>query len=221
VKVDKTIVLVGLMGAGKTYVGKRLAEQLGLPFIDADTEIETAAGCTIEEIFARYGEPEFRAGERRVMRRLLSGPPCVLASGGGAFVDPETRAFVKLHGISVWLRADIEVLASRVARRGGRPLLKTGDPRAVLARLMAERYPVYAEADVIVDSAREPPEQTVERVMARLAAFAAWKKVYAELASGFGAGQTRGDWGPLEHDMLGVIELEKLLRVERQTVEKG
>jgi shikimate kinase len=170
VKVDKTIVLVGLMGAGKTYVGKRLAEQLGLPFIDADTEIEAAAGCTIDEIFARYGEPEFRAGERRVMRRLLSSPPCVLASGGGAFVDPETRAFVKLHGISVWLRADIDVLASRVTRRGGRPLLKGGDTRAVLARLMAERYPVYAEADVIVDSAREPPEQTVERVMARLVA---------------------------------------------------
>jgi shikimate kinase len=173
VKVDKTIVLVGLMGAGKTYVGKRLAEQLGLAFVDADTEIEAAAGCTIEEIFTRYGEPEFRAGERRVMRRLLSGPPCVLASGGGAFVDPETRAFVKLHGISIWLRADIEVLASRVGRRGGRPLLKTGDTRAVLARLMAERYPIYAEADVIVDSARESPEQTVERLMVRLVAFAA------------------------------------------------
>jgi len=172
VKVDKAIVLVGLMGAGKTYVGKRLAEQLDLPFVDADTEIEAAAGCSIEEIFARYGEPEFRAGERRVMRRLLSGGPCVLATGGGAFIDPETRELVKRYALSIWLRADLDVLASRVGRRGGRPLLKGGDTRAVLARLMAERYPIYAEADLIVDSVREPPEQTVARVMERLAEFA-------------------------------------------------
>lgn len=172
-KLEKAVVLVGLMGAGKTYVGKRLAERLGLPFTDADGEIEAAAGCSIEQIFARYGEPEFRAGERRVMRRLLAGPACVLATGGGAFIDPETRALVKAQAISVWLRADLDVLASRVSRRGGRPLLKNGDTRAVLARLMAERYPVYAEADIIVDSAREPPEQTVERVIARLAAFGA------------------------------------------------
>jgi shikimate kinase len=169
----KTIVLVGLMGAGKTYVGKRLAERLALPFVDADSEIEGAAGCTIEEIFARYGEPEFRAGERRVMSRLLGGPVCVLATGGGAFMDADTRALVKSHAISVWLRADLDVLAARVARRGGRPLLKAGEPRAVLARLMAERYPTYAEADIIVDSAREAPEQTVERVLARLAEYCA------------------------------------------------
>lgn len=171
-KLDKPIVLVGLMGAGKTYVGKRLADRLGLPFTDADSEIEAAAGCSIEQIFARYGEPEFRAGERRVMRRLLAGPAGVLATGGGAFIDPETRALVKAQAISIWLRADLDVLAARVGRRGGRPLLKTGDTRTVLARLMAERYPIYAEADIIVDSVREPPEQTVERVIAQLAAFA-------------------------------------------------
>ncbi len=166
----QTIALVGLMGAGKSSIGRRLGQRLGLPFIDADAEIETAAGTTIEEIFQRHGEQAFRDGERRVIARLLDNPPHVLATGGGAFMDPSTRALIRARAVSVWLRADIALLLARVARRNNRPLLKNGDPRAVLEKLIAERHPVYAEADITVESVDGPPEATVERVLAALAA---------------------------------------------------
>lgn len=171
--IPNPIVLVGLMGAGKTCIGSRLAGRLGLPFVDADAEIEEAAGCSIADIFEIYGEAAFRDGERRVIARLLDGPVQVIATGGGAFIDPETRARVREHGISIWLRADIDLLLSRTARRGHRPLLNKGDRRATMERLIAERYPIYAEADIVVDSGRESPEATVERTLAALAAFLA------------------------------------------------
>jgi shikimate kinase len=167
-KSDKIIVLVGLMGAGKTCIGKRLAQDLGLPFVDADHEIEEAAGCTIPEIFAKHGEAAFRDGERRVIARLLDNPPHVLATGGGAFIDPTTRAKIAEKGVSIWLRASIDILMRRTARRNNRPLLKKGSRRETLERLIEERYPVYAEADITVDSADAPPEVTVERVMTAL-----------------------------------------------------
>jgi shikimate kinase len=167
---DRTIALVGLMGAGKSCIGRRLAARLDLPFVDADREIEEAAGCTIPEIFARHGEQAFRDGERRVIMRLLEGPPHVLATGGGAFMDPRTRAAIRERAISVWLRADLELLLRRVSRRNDRPLLQVADPRARLTQLMAERYPVYAEADIVVDSADGPAEVTLERVLAGMAA---------------------------------------------------
>lgn len=164
----KSIVLVGLMGAGKTLIGRRLGARLGLPFVDADAEIEAAAGCTIEEIFERHGEDAFRDGERRVIARLLGGPVHVLATGGGAFMNEEIRRAIKENCISVWLRADLELLLERVSRRDNRPLLKSGDPREILSRLIDERHPVYAEADIIVDSQDGPPGPTVERVFAAL-----------------------------------------------------
>ena len=163
-----SLVLVGLMGAGKTCIGRRLASQLGLEFIDADIEIEAAAGCSIEEIFRHHGEAAFRDGERRVIARLLEQPRQVLSTGGGAFMDPRTRAAIREKGISMWLRADLELLLRRTARRNNRPLLKRGDPRETLNRLIDERYPVYAEADIVVDSADRPPEVTVGRAMAAL-----------------------------------------------------
>lgn len=169
-RVARTIALVGLMGVGKTSIGRRLAQRLGLSFVDADVEIEAAAGASIEEIFERHGEAAFRDGERRVIARLLEQPPHVLATGGGAIMDPSTRALLRQRAISVWLRADLDLMLSRVARRNNRPLLKNGDRRAVLEKLMAERYPAYAEADLTVDSVDGPPEATVERVMAALAA---------------------------------------------------
>lgn len=170
---SRTIALVGLMGVGKTSIGRRLAQRLGLPFVDADTEIEAAAGCTIEEIFERHGEAAFRDGERRVIARLLGEPPHVLATGGGAFMDQATRALMRERAVTVWLRADLELMLARVARRNNRPLLKAGAPRAVLERLIAARYPIYAEADIGVDSVDGPPEATVERVLAALAERAA------------------------------------------------
>ncbi|MBV8169939.1 MAG: shikimate kinase [Alphaproteobacteria bacterium] len=166
----KTLVLVGLMGAGKSSVGRRLAARLGLPFTDADHEIEAAAGMTIEEIFARHGEPAFRDGERRVIARLLDNPVHVLATGGGAFMDTRTRALIHERAISIWLHAELDELVRRVSRRTDRPLLKGGDPRAVLERLIAERYPIYAEADVTVPSSIGSAEETVDRIMERLAA---------------------------------------------------
>jgi len=166
---SRTIALVGLMGVGKTSIGRRLAQRLGLPFVDADAEIEAAAGCTIEEIFERHGESAFRDGERRVIARLLGEPPHVLATGGGAFMDQATRALMRERAVTVWLRADLELMLARVARRNNRPLLKAGEPRAVLERLIAARYPIYAEADISVDSIDGPPEATVERVLAALA----------------------------------------------------
>jgi len=144
--------------------------RLGLPFFDSDPEIEAAAGETIEEIFANRGERVFRDGERRVIARLLAQPVHVLATGGGAFMDPPTRALIAHRAISLWLRADLDVLVARVSRRSNRPLLKQGDPRAILAELIERRYPVYAEADVIVDSGGGSPEVTVTRAIAALAA---------------------------------------------------
>lgn len=169
----KTIVLVGLMGAGKSCIGRRLAARLDMPFLDADREIEEAAGCSISEIFARHGEQAFRDGERRVILRLLDGEPCVLATGGGAFMDPRTRAAIKERAVAVWLRAELDLLARRVARRNDRPLLQVADPRQKLQELMAARYPVYAEADLIVDSQDGPPEATLERVIAALSDYVA------------------------------------------------
>ncbi len=168
---SRTIVLVGLMGAGKSSIGKRLAQRLGLNFIDADKEIESAAGCSIEEIFERLGEAAFRDGERRVILRLLDDPPHVLATGGGAFMDPVIRARVKETSLSVWLHADLELLVRRVGRRNNRPLLKTGNTREILSRLMEVRYPIYAEADIRVDSQDGPPEQTVQKVIDQVQRF--------------------------------------------------
>ena len=168
----RAIVLVGLMGAGKTCIGRRLAARLNLPFADADSEIESAAGCAIPDIFAEHGEAAFRSGERRVIERLLANGPQVLSTGGGAFMDPRTRQTIRRAGISLWLRADLDLLVKRTARRSNRPLLKTGEPREILAGLIADRYPVYAEADIVVDSLDAPPEATVDRVASALEAFA-------------------------------------------------
>jgi shikimate kinase len=156
------------MGAGKSSVGRRLAKILDLPFVDADEEIERAAGCSIEDIFRLYGEPAFRDGEERVIARLLESGPQVLATGGGAFMNSRTRKRIRERAISIWLRADLDLLVRRTARRGGRPLLAHGDPRATLERLMAERYPVYAEADMTVDTTDENIERMVDRILAGL-----------------------------------------------------
>jgi len=166
----RTIVFVGLMGVGKTCIGRRLAQRLGLPFTDADKEIEEAAGCSIAEIFERHGEQYFREGERRVILRLLEGPVQVLSTGGGAFMDPQTRAAIAARAISVWLRADLDLMLRRVSRRNDRPLLRVADPRAKLQELMTARYPVYAAADITVDSVDGPPDMTLERVVAALSA---------------------------------------------------
>jgi shikimate kinase len=165
----RSIVLVGLMGAGKTTVGRRLASVLKLSFVDADSEIEKAAGKSVQEIFAEHGESYFRDGERRVIARLLDEGPQVLATGGGAFMNPATRLGIKEHGISVWLRADIALLMKRVLRRSHRPLLKQTDPHQVMERLMEERYPVYATADLIVDSQDVPHDQIVRQIVEKLA----------------------------------------------------
>jgi shikimate kinase len=165
----RTIVLVGLMGAGKSKIGRRLAARLGLPFFDSDQEIEAAAGETIEEIFANRGEQVFRDGERRVIARLLAQPVHVLATGGGSFMDQATRRAIGRRGVSLWLRADLDVLVSRVSRRNDRPLLKSGDAKTILEDLIATRYPVYAEANVIVDSGEGSPEATVSRAIVALA----------------------------------------------------
>ncbi|MBM3481831.1 MAG: shikimate kinase [Alphaproteobacteria bacterium] len=170
---DRAIVLVGLMGAGKSALGRRLAARLGLRFVDADAEIEKAAGCSIEDFFAAHGEPAFREGERRVVARLLGEGPHVLATGGGAFMDPETRRRIHERGISVWLRADLDLLLNRVSRRDDRPLLKDGDKRETLARLIEERYPIYAEADIVVDSEDVPHERMVEKIVDALATYQA------------------------------------------------
>jgi shikimate kinase len=167
-QIEKPIVLVGLMGAGKSCIGKRLSGHLGLPFVDADREIEAAAGCSIPDIFASHGEQAFRDGERRVIQRLLGNPVHILATGGGAFVDPSTRALVKERGLSIWIRADLDLLLKRVSRRNDRPLLQNVDPRAKLAELIELRHPFYAQADIIVDSADGPPEVTLGRVMEAL-----------------------------------------------------
>lgn len=164
----RPLVLVGMMGAGKTTVGRRLANRLGRQFIDSDEEIERAAQMTIPEIFEQRGEAEFRAGETRVIARLLKEEGIVLATGGGAFVNPETRALVKASAVSVWLKADLDVLFERVSRRSNRPLLKTADPKGTLEKLIAERYPIYEEADVTVISREVPQDQVAADVIAAL-----------------------------------------------------
>ena len=166
---SRTIVLVGLMGAGKSKIGRRLAARLNLPFFDSDHEIEMAADESIEEIFANRGEQVFRDGERRVIARLLDQPVHVLATGGGAFMDEVTRRVIERRGVSVWLRADLDVLVLRVSRRNNRPLLKVGDTRTVLGGLIERRYPIYGEANVIVESGEGSPELTVTRAIAALA----------------------------------------------------
>lgn len=169
IKLSKTLVLVGLMGAGKSTVGRRIAKYLGVPFRDADDEIEAAAGCSVSDIFSTYGEAEFRRGERQVIARLLKSEPVhVLATGGGAFMNPETRAEIKENAYSVWLSADLETLVERCGRRNNRPLLQTSDPSETLKHLMEERYPIYAEADVIVDSTGYLLEEMVDQVVAAL-----------------------------------------------------
>jgi shikimate kinase len=167
----RSIVLVGMMGVGKSSVGRRLAGRLSIPFVDADSEIEKAAGMTIPEIFARHGEAYFRSGEARVLARLLESGPQVLATGGGAFMNPDTRALVALKGVSVWLSADLEVLLRRTSkRRSDRPLLQTDDPAETLRALLAEREPTYALADLTVQSREVPHEAIVADVLTALAA---------------------------------------------------
>lgn len=165
-----TIALVGLMGAGKTTIGRRLAAALQLPFVDADDAIVQAAGRSIEDIFAERGECEFRRGERNVISRLLAGPVHVLATGGGAFIDPGTRTLMKERAISIWLRAPLEVLMKRVVRRDHRPLLKEDDPEAVMQRLINDRYPIYAEADMTIDSGAGPHNTAVASIIDALRA---------------------------------------------------
>ena len=165
---NKTIALVGLSGVGKSSVGRRLATALGMPFRDADAEVEAAAGRPIAEIFEQYGEAAFRDGERRVIMRLLAEPPHVLATGGGAFMNPETRALIKEKAVSVWLKADIEVLARRVGRKESRPLLAGKDPIDVLAAQARDRYPAYAEADVTVETGDTPHQTAVEAIIEAL-----------------------------------------------------
>ena len=166
----RPIVLVGMMGAGKSTVGKRLAGRLHLPFVDADTEIGAAAGVPIAEIFARDGEAAFRDGERRVIARLIDGTPKVIATGGGAFMQADTRQLILERATAVWLDADIDVLAERVARRDNRPLLKDKDPKTVLRELAALRNPVYALAPIRVSSQPAPHEVTVDRIVKALGA---------------------------------------------------
>lgn len=165
----RTVVMVGLMGCGKSSVGRRLGAALAVPFVDADDEIEKAADMTIPEIFALHGEAYFRNGERRVIERLLASGPQVLATGGGAFMSAETRTNIRMSGFSIWLRAELPVLMRRVMKRDNRPLLKTEDPEAVMRRLMDQRYPVYAEADLVIESREVPHEVIVGEILAALA----------------------------------------------------
>jgi len=167
-RLDRPVVLVGMMGVGKSTVGRKLAQLLGLPFVDADDEIERAAQMSVSEIFERFGEAHFRDGERRVIARLMESGPSVLATGGGAFVQPETRALILDRGIAVWLDSDVETLLGRVTRRDTRPLLRDGDPREILARLKAEREPAYAEAPIKVMSNAGPHGDAVNRILEAL-----------------------------------------------------
>jgi shikimate kinase len=165
------VVLVGLMGAGKTSVGRRLAARLGLPFIDSDHAIEESARMTIPEIFSQLGEAEFRAGEKKVIARLLGEPQQVIATGGGAYMDPETRARLRERGVTVWLRAELPVLMRRVQKRQNRPLLQTTDPEATMQALIDKRYPIYAEADCTVTSLEIPHDQMVLHVLEAMQGF--------------------------------------------------
>jgi shikimate kinase len=165
----RSVVLVGMMGAGKSSIGRRVALRMGVPFVDADAEIEKAAQMSIPELFARRGEAEFRAGEARVILRLLESGPQVLATGGGAFMNPDTRAAVGAKGISIWLKAELDVLMKRIRRRHDRPLLKTDDPGATLRQLIDERYPIYALADLTVQSREVPHDKIVDEIVGALA----------------------------------------------------
>ncbi len=169
---ERTIALVGLMGVGKSTVGRRLAKRLGLPFADGDVEIEAAAGMTVSDIFSRLGEAEFRAGEARVMKRLLEAPRMVLATGGGAILNAETRAALQARAVTVWMRADLETVAERVQRRDTRPLLRGRDPLEALTAMAEARYPYYAMADLTVDVARGAHAEAVEAIINALAAHA-------------------------------------------------
>lgn len=164
----ENIVLVGLMGAGKSCVGRRLAEKLSLPFVDSDVEVEKAAGCSVTDIFDVYGEPAFRDCERRVIQRLLEDGPAVIATGGGAFMDEATRTAIRSSAVSVWLRAAPETLFQRTKRNKDRPLLQNEDPLGTLQSLAATRYPIYGEANVIVDTDDESLDGTVQRVIAEI-----------------------------------------------------
>jgi shikimate kinase len=167
---NRPIVLIGMMGAGKTTVGRRLAARLGRRFVDSDEEVEKAANMTIPEIFAAHGEADFRAGEARVIARILREPDIVLGTGGGAFINPETRALIKTDALSVWIKADFDLLFSRVSRRSNRPLLKTANPRETLQNLIDARYPIYAEADVTVMSREAPQDQVAADIVVAMLA---------------------------------------------------
>jgi shikimate kinase len=167
----RTIALVGLMGVGKSSVGRRLANALSLPFRDADAEVEAAAGRSIADIFNELGEPAFREGERRVIARLLELPPHVLATGGGAFMNEDTRKLIKSKALSVWLKTDLDVLARRVGRKNTRPLIAGRDPMEVLQAQADARYPVYGEADIVVETGDAPHHQTVDQVIRALSAY--------------------------------------------------
>ncbi len=170
---DKIIVLVGLMGAGKSCVGRRVAQRLNIPFLDADAEVEAAAGCSIVDIFEQYGEKAFRDGERRVIARLLDGPPSVIATGGGAYIDEQTRALINEKSLSVWLRADLDTLVARTSGRNHRPLLNSGNQRETLSTLIDQRYPIYSEADLTIDTGSDSANVTCARVIDALAAHGA------------------------------------------------
>lgn len=167
-KLSRTVALVGMMGAGKSSVGRRLAARLGVPFMDADSEIEIAAGCPVSEIFERYGEHAFRAGECKVIARLLGEAPHILATGGGAFIDSNTRAKLKESAVTVWIKAPVDVLMKRIQRRDTRPLLRTADPRATLEKMLADRTPIYSEADLAIQSDDGPHSAAVEQIIAAL-----------------------------------------------------
>ncbi|MDX1975290.1 MAG: shikimate kinase [Rickettsiales bacterium] len=168
IHLTKPVVLVGLMGAGKSTVGRRLASNLGVAFIDSDQEIVEAAGCSISDIFELYGETIFRDLEQRILLRLLSSQPAVIATGGGAFIQPVIREAVKEKALSVWLKADLDVLVERVSRRDTRPLLRTGDKGLILNKLMEERYPIYEQADITIDSSSGPHETVVDAIIESL-----------------------------------------------------
>lgn len=167
----RPILLIGMMGAGKTTVGRRLAAKLGLDFFDSDAEIETAANMTIPEIFENHGEDEFRAGESRVIARLLKQKNAVIATGGGAFMNAETRELVRQEAVSVWIKAEFELLFARVSKRANRPLLKTPDPRATLKALIEKRYPTYALADLTIVSRDVPHDVVANEVIAKLKSY--------------------------------------------------
>jgi shikimate kinase len=169
---DRSIVLIGMMGVGKSSIGRRLGARIGIPFVDADTEIEQAAGTSIADIFARHGEAAFRSGEARVIARLLSGGPQVLATGGGAVMNEATRALIKERGVSIWLSAELDLLLRRISKRKAeRPMLQTDDPAATLRELLASRQPIYAQADITVQSRDVPHDAIVTEIIEALAVF--------------------------------------------------